>query len=251
MKTQQEQRQAFMEALRTGCPRSTAARRAGLTIHLVNQWLMEAQAGCAGPEIEHFAAELLEVESQIELLCHATVIKAAQDNPKWASWYIGHKRRHYEPRPPEIMPPEVCALPSKQQQRFVVAYVCGESRGNAAAAYRAAGYTSKRGAPQNASRLMRTPPIQKAVKALTEEVRKHIDSSDIMYRAERLRICTAIARDPEYPPRARLAAIRLHAELQGGFNSKVEHHDIVIDLVPPRADGASFIDTGADGSKAA
>ena len=59
MKTQQEQRQAFMEALRTGCPRSTAARRAGLTIHLVNQWLIEAQAGCAGPEIEHFATELL------------------------------------------------------------------------------------------------------------------------------------------------------------------------------------------------
>lgn len=181
------------------------------------------------PDLLAFVEDLERIESQIELLCHATVIKNAQTNPKWAAWYIGHKRRSYDPKPPEVLPVELTELKPKHQ-RFILAFVCGATRGNAAASYRQAGYSAK-ASNVNASRLLSRDEIQRAVKALTEAIKAQISFSDIMDGAERERICAEIARDPEYPPRARLAAIRLSAELSGGINQRVETHDIVVDLV--------------------
>ena len=210
----------FLKSLRTGCSRATAARAARLSIDDVNRWCLEAKSLSGSDEHVAFVHELERVEAQLELLCHATVIKNAQTNPKWAAWWIGHKRRSYNPTPPAVLPDEVLLLKDKRQQ-FVLNFVCGPTRGNTSASYRAAGYSHRTSGPSS-GRLMSSPEVQVAINALTDAMRSTILTSDVLDGAERERICAELARDPEYPPGARLAAVRLSAELTGGFNQWVE-----------------------------
>ena len=135
----------FLEALKTGCKRATAARSANMTLSDIHHWMLEA---AADPESEHasFVREVKEVEAQLELLCHTTIIAHAKKNPRWATWWIGHKRRSYEPKVPAVLPPEVMSLRPIHRD-FVLAYVVGEHRGRPSAAYKAAGYKAKDQAP--------------------------------------------------------------------------------------------------------
>ena len=125
------------------------------------------------------------------------------------------------------VPASVEAL-TERQRAFVFAFVCGETAGNASASYVAAGYKPRRGQVPLMSRWDVTNAIEE-LRAVTIRV---AEQALILQPMERLQICASIARDEEHPPRARLAAIRLDAELRGGFKEITEERQIVVDLVP-------------------
>ena len=129
-------------------------------------------------------------------------------------------------RSPPI-PPTLDDL-NDRQRAFVFAFVCGDTAGNASASYRAAGY---KGARQGSDRLLNDWRVCRAIEDLKDATIKEAERLAILTPAERLTICAEIARDPELPPRARLAAIRLDAELRGGFKEIVEKREIIVDLV--------------------
>ena len=66
---------------------------------------------------------------------------------------------------------------------------------------------------------------------MTQQVTRRAEVGIILSAEERLEVCASIARDERVPPRARLAALRLDAELRGGFNQTIENHEIIVDLV--------------------
>jgi len=127
--------------------------------------------------------------------------------------------------------PEIAVL-SKRHQLFVVAYSLGSTKGNPASSYRAAGYANSKNNERRGLALLRDKRIAAAHEVLTSGEVVASDAS-AMTTGERLAICAEIARDRGVAPRARLAAIRLDAELRGGFKAQVEDIDIVVDLVKP------------------
>lgn len=128
---------------------------------------------------------------------------------------------------------EVAALRNKRHQLFAISYALGAQAGNGAGSYRAAGYDPSPTNKNTAAVLLKRPDIRAAVASLRGEIEEA--SKEPMTPGERLSICAQIARDAMYPPRARLAAIRLDAELRGGFKAPVEDVDIIVDLVGPPA----------------
>ena len=126
---------------------------------------------------------------------------------------------------------------SVRHRLFVVAYCAGPTKGNAAASYRAAGYPPRDSNKAAASSLRSKPKIRAALQALAAATARRPAKTLRrlpLTHEERLVICADIARAPGVPPRARLAAIRLDAELRGAFKAEVEDVDIIIDLVVPR-----------------
>ena len=129
---------------------------------------------------------------------------------------------------PHIEVPASVEALKPRQRAFVFAFVCGETAGNASGSYVAAGYKARRGRVP----LMDRWDITAAIEDLREVTIRVAEQALILQPMERLQIIAAIARDEEHPPRARLAAIRLDAELRGGFKEITEARTIVVDLVP-------------------
>ena len=146
--------------------------------------------------------------------------------------------------------PEIKSIRLKKHQLFVLAYAMGETRGNGAASYRAAGYKASPKSREGARTLLRRPEIKAALDVLTSGSFMDVKpTGQSMTPGERLAICAQIARDQGVAPRARLAAIRLDAELRGGFKAQVEDIDIVVDLVKPTEppEGPQDPEGGSDG----
>ena len=117
-----------------------------------------------------------------------------------------------------------------RRRAFVLAYVCGETRGKGAPSYRAAGYAPRRAAA-GACRMLRHPKIKLAVQDLRTQLTRIAGERWILSAVERLHICAEIARDNGNSPRERISALRLDAELRGGFKQQLETRDINVDLV--------------------
>lgn len=122
----------------------------------------------------------------------------------------------------------------KRRRAFVLAYVCGDrTRGKGAPSYRAAGYAaiSVRGSAGGASRLLRHPAIKRAIQDLRAHLTEQASKRWILSAVERLQICAEIARNSDNSPRERISALRLDAELRGGFKQELETREIIVDLV--------------------
>lgn len=108
-----------------------------------------------------------------------------------------------------------------KRRAFVVAYVTGDTAGDGAASYRAAGYKGK-GARASAHRLLTNADILAAIAWLRQTTIARAEQGQILTSVERLRILARIARDTAAPPAARIAAIKLDAQLQGELVRKTE-----------------------------
>jgi len=102
-----------------------------------------------------------------------------------------------------------------RQRAFVHAYVAGETAGNAAASYVAAGYSGTRGADRAGSaRLLAKTSVRQAVAELREAVVKPREQGAILTHQRRLQILREIAEDADRDS-DRISAIKLDAQLQG------------------------------------
>ena len=100
-----------------------------------------------------------------------------------------------------------------RQRAFVHAYVAGETAGNAAASYVAAGY-SERAANRSGARLLTNADIVAAVGELREAVVKPREQGAILTHQRRLQILREIAEQADKDS-DRISAIKLDAQLQG------------------------------------
>ena len=117
-----------------------------------------------------------------------------------------------------------------KRRAFVVAFVCGLTAGNGAASAEAAGY-SPNGSNVQASRMLANANVKSAITELRALTVEKAEKALILSAEDRFRICAEIANDIENAPRARLAAIRLDAELRGAFGVDKGNEEIVVDLV--------------------
>ena len=117
-----------------------------------------------------------------------------------------------------------------RQRAFVHAYVAGDTAGNAAASYEAAGYKARgKAAGNNAPRLLEKAGIREAVAELREAVVKPQEAGAILTHQRRLQLLREIAEQADRDS-DRISAIKLDAQLQGEL---VERRETTTRTVDP------------------
>lgn len=88
-----EAQDAIVRALINGNFRSTACKYAGIALRTFNEWMVFGKKRPKG-KFGRFRRAVLDAESKAEIRAVTLLMKAAENDPKHAAWWLAH--RHNE-----------------------------------------------------------------------------------------------------------------------------------------------------------
>lgn len=86
----QETTDRLLSALRAGNFRNVAAEWAGISDRVFREWMAKGEASRRGPFVD-FRRRVLEAERAAEIRAVGLVMKAAEEDPKHAEWWLERK----------------------------------------------------------------------------------------------------------------------------------------------------------------
>ena len=87
-----ERKRRFIKALKAGSTREAACSYAGIGTSSFQRWMKKGQKEDKG-QYREFRVTVETVEAEVELMCNRRIMESAQDDPKWAAWWLERRRR--------------------------------------------------------------------------------------------------------------------------------------------------------------
>jgi hypothetical protein len=87
-----DRQKKIISALRSGCTREAACAAVGIDYSTFHRWMAKGRKSTRGA-YHQFCKAVETTEAQVELACCARIMKSAQDDPKWAAWWLERRRK--------------------------------------------------------------------------------------------------------------------------------------------------------------
>ena len=87
-----ERKRRFLKAIKAGSTREAACGYAGIHIATFARWMEKGRNQDKG-HYREFSVAVETCEAEVELMCNARIMTSAQDDPKWAAWWLERRRR--------------------------------------------------------------------------------------------------------------------------------------------------------------
>lgn len=82
----------FLKAIKAGSTREAACGYAGISVPTLQRWMDKGRKQADGP-YQEFRVLVESAEAEVELRCNQTIMASAEEDPKWAAWWLERRRR--------------------------------------------------------------------------------------------------------------------------------------------------------------